>query len=254
MGLVPFNIDILEKLKGRDMHFLSLLTIIKVVHLCGLVLGFGGAVLADFTIFTRGVIRPVSAFTLYQTKLLSRIVTFGLVVLWVSGIALIWINLQSHPEYLTNQKLWAKIAIVGILTINGVLIHKKILPILKRSVGYRLFDEIPRRYLAALTFLGSVSIVSWTIPFVLGKATELNYITPFWVIMAAYGACLFSFWVVLYLFMASLSRVQKALRKLALSSLQPNEQWEHGNWHGSTNAILRAGRDGADFSETLIMT
>ncbi len=234
------------------MHFLTLLTIIKVIHLCGLVLGFGGAVLADFTIFTRGVIRPVSQYTVYQTRLLSRIVSFGLIVLWVSGIGLIWINLQVHPEYLTNQKLWAKIAIVGILTLNGVLIHKNIMPILERSIGYRLFDEIPRRYLAALTLLGSVSIVSWTVPFVLGKATELNYVTPFWVIMSAYGICLISFWVVLYFLMASLSKVQKTIRKIALSTLQSSAQWEQENWYYATNANLGHPSPNANTPRTVV--
>jgi len=222
------------------MHFLSLLTLIKIVHLCGLISGFGGAILADFTIFTRGVIRPVSEFTLYQTKFLSRIVSFGLVLLWISGVALIWFNLQVHPEYLTNQKLWGKMAIVCVLTLNGVLIHKKILPILKRSIGHRLFDDIPRGYLAGLTLLGSISVVSWTIPFVLGKASELNYVTPFWTIISTYGGILLAFWAVLYFLMASLNHVQNAVHRLANSTVQPNARWEHREWTVSPGNQLRA--------------
>ena len=225
------------------MHFLTLMTIIRITHLSGLILGFGGAVLADFTIFSRGVIRPVSPYTIYQTEFLSRLVSFGLVILWFSGIALIWINLKDHPEYLTNQKLWAKVAIVGILTLNGILIHRKILPLLKRSVGSRLFDDIPRKFIGGLTLLGSISIVSWSIPFVLGKASELNYVTPFWVIMSAYAVCVLTAWLTLYTVMASICRLQYLVRSTALKTLQPNARWEHANWRRSRKTVSGDGRD-----------
>lgn len=52
---------------------MHLLTFIKLFYLLGLVMVFGGAVLLDGTIFTRGVIRPVSQYTIHQAEALSRI-------------------------------------------------------------------------------------------------------------------------------------------------------------------------------------
>lgn len=183
---------------------MHIITFIKILHLLGLVMGFGGAILLDMTIFSRGIIRPVSNFTLHQTEVLSRIVTWGLVILWISGIALIWMNTLDKPDYITNQKLWAKMAIVLLLTANGILIHHKILPYLKVNVGQRLFDGMRRSLLAAFTFSGSVSLVSWTIPFILGKASELNYVTPMWVILAAYAVVVLAIWATMFSAMNSL--------------------------------------------------
>ena len=215
------------------MHFLTLLTLLKITHLVGLIMGLGGAILADYTIFTRGVIRPVSPYTIHQTEFLSHIVLAGLTILWISGCALIWINLIDHPQYLTNQKLWAKIAIVVVLTLNGVFVHKYVLPILRRSVGNRLFTDMPRKYLGVMTLFGSISVVSWTVPFVLGKASELNYVTPIWNILGVYAICVLAVWFVMFVVMSSISRIQTALQKIAAKTLQPNSMWEQNGWSGS---------------------
>ncbi len=206
---------------------MHIITFIKILHLLGLVMGFGGAILLDMTIFSRGIIRPVSNFTLHQTEVLSRIVTWGLVILWISGIALIWMNTLDKPDYITNQKLWAKMAIVLLLSANGILIHHKILPYLKVNVGQRLFDGMRRSLLAAFTFSGSVSLVSWTIPFILGKASELNYVTPMWVILAAYAVAVLAIWATMFSAMNSLKWIQNAAQKAAAATIQPSDPWEN---------------------------
>jgi hypothetical protein len=217
-------------------NFLTLLTLLKITHLVGLIMGLGGAILADYTIFTRGVIRPVSPYTIHQTEFLSHIVLAGLTILWISGCALIWINLIDHPQYLTNQKLWAKIAIVVLLTLNGVFVHKYVLPILRRSIGNRLFTDMPRKYLGVMTLFGSISVVSWTVPFVLGKASELNYVTPIWNILGVYAICVLAVWFGMFVVMSSISRIQTSLQKIAAKTLQPNSMWEQTGWSGSKSA------------------
>jgi hypothetical protein len=206
---------------------MHIITFIKIFHLFGLVMGFGGAILLDLTIFTRGILRPVSAFTIHQTEVLSRVVTWGLVILWMTGIALIWMNTMDKPEYLTNQKLWAKIAIVMLLTANGVLIHHKILPYLKSSVGKRLFEGMGRRMLAAFTLVGSISFVSWTTPFILGKASELNYVTPMWLILAVFSVAVLLAWMTSFALMNSLAWMQDKARKLVEATVHHSEPWEN---------------------------
>ncbi len=210
---------------------MHIITFIKIFHLLGLVMGFGGALLLDMTIFSRGVIRPVSHFTVHQAEVLSRIVTWGLIVLWLTGIALIWMNTLDKPEYITNQKLWAKIAIVMLLTANGVLIHHTILPYLKANIGQRLFDGMKRPLLAAFTLAGSVSFVSWTTPFILGKASELNYVTPMWIILAAYAAAVLAVWAIMFTFMNGLTWIQNAARQAAAATVLPSDAWENLEMH-----------------------
>lgn len=206
---------------------MHLLTFIKIFHLVGLIMGFGGAVLLDLTIFKHGVLRPISQYTIHQTELLSRFVTWGLILLWGTGFGLIAINLIDKPEYLTNQKLWAKMAIVVLLTINGVFVHNRVLPILRQKVGQRIFEMAKKRETLLLTLVGSVSFVSWTTPFVLGKASELNYVTPMWVIMAAYFAAVFAIWAIMFVIMSSVSKLQSFARKAANATLQHSSSWEN---------------------------
>jgi len=207
---------------------MHLLTFIRIFHLLGLVMGFGGAVLLDGTIFMRGVIRPVSQYTIHQAEVLSRIVTWCLVLLWTTGIGLIWLNLLEKPEYLTNQKLWAKIIIVMILTLNGMFIHHKVMPLLKQRLGQRLFVSVSRVQIATLTLIGSISFVSWTTPFVLGKASELNYVTPMWLILAIYGAVVTAGWLGSFILMGSIAAIQRAFTRIAATTMQASENWENG--------------------------
>jgi len=205
---------------------MQLLTLVKIIHLIGLIMGMGGAVLLDLSLFRRGVLRPVSAFTLHQVKTLSRVVTAGLVMLWLTGFALIALNLAVKPEYLTNPKLWAKIAIVCILTVNGFVIHARVMPLLKASLGRTMFAGLPRRQIAVLTGLGAVSFTSWTVPFVLGKASELNYVTPVAPILSVYLGALLTVWGGLFVVASSIGAIQRRVLRGIEAIMRPSESWE----------------------------
>ena len=216
---------------------MHLLTFIRLFHLLGLIMGLGGAVLLDATVFTRGVIRPVSQYTIHQAEVLSRVVSSGLVILWSTGIGLIWVNLMDKPEYLSNPKLWAKIAIVGVLTANGVFIHVKVLPMLKQRIGMRLFEDVSRIQTAALTLIGALSFVSWTTPFILGKASELNFVTPMSLIIAIYLAAVILVWSGLFAMISALTALQRIFVKIAAKATQPNEAWENAEQFSTVQLI-----------------
>lgn len=206
------------------------LTYIKIFHLVGLIMGLGGAVLLDLNIFTRGVLRPVSGYTVHLTETLSKCVSLGLIILWITGGALIALNMQVKPDYLMNPKLWAKILIVMALTLNGMFIHRYVLPFLKGEMGNRLFARVTSRELLLLTLVGSVSFVSWVTPFVLGKASELNFVTPMWKILACYGAALCLVWAGMFAIATSLTRLQALARKIAANTLLQSEAWENAEF------------------------
>lgn len=192
---------------------MDILACAKVAHLLGLVMGLGGAMLADFTVLTRGVIRPVCAYTLHQMQLLSRIVALGLALLWASGIAIIAISVAANPDYLTNQKLWAKIVIVAVLTLNGVYIHARVLPALKGQQGRRLFDGTPDYAVALMALCGGVSAVSWFTPLLLAKATALNYVTPVQNILGVYAMLLMGAWLGAFAAASAIRLVQTCARE-----------------------------------------
>jgi hypothetical protein len=132
----------------------------------------------------------------------------GLSILWVSGIALVWINFLENPEYITNQKLISKVLIVFLLTANGFVVHHWILPYLKERVGVLLFDDMHRGLIAGFSLAGSTSVVSWLFPLVLGEASELNYVTPAWLILALYLSSILVLWAASYSLINGLGRIR----------------------------------------------
>lgn len=158
---------------------MELITIFKILHLFGMMAGLGGALYTDFLMITRGIVKPLDKATLKQVHHLTRFVTLGLLVLWVSGIALAAINITTNPEFMSNDKFWAKVAIVAVLSINGLIVHHYVLGEAERSLGARLIFDSNIRGTITLATVGSVSFVSWTLPFVMGSAKELSYVIPF---------------------------------------------------------------------------
>ena len=154
------------------------ITFLKIVHLIGLMAGLGGALYSDFLMVTNGVLRPLNKRTLTEVKRLSKFVTYGLLLLWVSGAALAYEISLTKPEFLTNEKFWAKMVIVVVLTLNGFFVHHVVLNEAKRSIGKRLLIDSSIPMLVVLAVSGSISFVSWMTPFILGKAPEFSYVIP----------------------------------------------------------------------------
>ena len=122
--------------------------------------------------------RKISNQTLDIAKFGSKLVAAGLGAIWISGIWILSYYYFFEPNLLTNPKIWAKLIIVSILTINGVLIHLYALPSLKSNVGNSVLDgdftTVTARYLPIV----AVSAVSWGFAFILGAFKELNNTVP----------------------------------------------------------------------------
>lgn len=160
------------------------LTFLKIMHLVGVMAGFGGALYTDFVMIKGGVLQPLKTETLHEIERLARIVMYGLLLLWISGIVLTIEVIRINPQFLQNDKFWAKVAIVSVLTMNGFFIHRFVLKEAQKSVNRRLLIDSSLSALLVLAVAGSVSFVSWTTPFVLGKAPEFSYVIPFGTIIA----------------------------------------------------------------------
>jgi hypothetical protein len=138
-------------------------------------MGFGGAIAADLTILRHAILSPIRQQTIELSKVLSHIVFGGLALLWVSGAMLVYLRVSADPHVLMNQKIWAKVVIVCILTINGIAVHRIALGHLVARRGRQLFDCKQPVHMGYLTFIAGVSSVSWIVPFALGVATEFNF-------------------------------------------------------------------------------
>jgi hypothetical protein len=106
-------------------------TLIVYIHLIATCIAIGTIVITDLRLAAKAlgykvVIPP-------PEKLETVMITAALVLLYITGTGLVIMGLLANPEFLSNQKVQAKLVLVGLLTINAVVLHKLVFPILERS-------------------------------------------------------------------------------------------------------------------------
>ena len=169
---------------------MELKTGLVIAHLVGLALGVGGATLMDLIMIrflVRGKITKEHADLIHFS---SYLVTAGLMMLWVSGLSFLAYYSFYAPDGLANPKVYAKMTIVAVLTLNGMLIHKFVLPLVDKNVGQRLFDGVSTQQKMWMLSAGAVSATSWYVPLALGALREFNFVVPASHILMGYGALL----------------------------------------------------------------
>jgi hypothetical protein len=159
-------------------------------HLLGLVLGLGAATMLDLIIVRFLITKQVKDEYWNVIVLMSKAVTAGLILLWVSGLGFLTHYGFFDADKLGNPKIWAKIIIVATLTLNGVFIHWVVLPLIRARVGRPLFDGLTSLQLSALLASGAISATSWWIPLILGAFPQLNFGVPASLILGTYSLIL----------------------------------------------------------------
>jgi hypothetical protein len=117
-------------------------------------------------------------------------VTAGLALLWLSGLSLLAYYSAFDLAALQNPKVWAKVAIVAVLTLNGLFIHAAVLPLIARQAGRGLFDGVSEVGKSLFLTAGAVSITSWYVPLFLAVSRPLNFVVPAQAILSSYAALL----------------------------------------------------------------
>jgi hypothetical protein len=115
---------------------------------------------------------------------LQKTVVLALVALWITGIAIVGVDYAGKGmEYFLNPKLQAKVTIVLLLTFNGVLLHRTVMPALQKA-GSLLKLSFNLRMLAL--FSGALSAVSWFYATMLGVGRPLAWKYSLVELLAAY--------------------------------------------------------------------
>ena len=179
---------------------LKLHTILIVFHLIGLIIGFGVAIAVDALMLKRALFSRINRDLIHTIEFLSQLVTLGLVILWISGIALALDNYHANASFVTNAKFWAKVCIVIVLTIGAYNIHTNVLPRVRQYEGRSLLDRASAGTCFTWALASAVSIVSWTLPVLLGSARELSYVTPFFTVIFFYVGCIISVFIPIFIF------------------------------------------------------
>lgn len=99
------------------------------MHILGAVLGTGGATFAEiFSIkaLRDGVVEPIEADYLKTVYVIIRI---GLILTILSGFGFLFLyRVGGHSEFIYNVKLWAKLTVIIILTLNAILLQAHKMP------------------------------------------------------------------------------------------------------------------------------
>ena len=104
---------------------------------------------------------------------LQKSVANALIFLWITGAAVIGIDyLDKGMNYFANPKLQAKVIIVLLLTFNGMLLHRYVLPAMLKA-GSLLDLQVNVRMFAL--FSGALSGVSWLYAAMLGVGRPLAW-------------------------------------------------------------------------------
>jgi hypothetical protein len=115
----------------------------------------------------------------------ARLVSYALLVLWASGLILIYIDTGFDPAaILSKPKLVAKLIVVAALSANGALLHTAAFPLLENG------RRTPYRAALVCSLLGSISTVSWLYAAFLGVGRVIAPAMTLELFLALYGVAL----------------------------------------------------------------
>ena len=143
----------------------------RAVHLLGLALGFGVAIMADLSA-ARMLVRPLDGREIDLLHAYHRTVAIGLTLFWTSGLVLLWLRTGFQPENF-SPKLMAKLGIVTLLTFNAIMIGRIGLRALDEWFGCR-FGAIPIGERARLSALAGLSSAGWISALILGVFSTMR--------------------------------------------------------------------------------
>ena len=106
-------------------------TLIVYIHLIATCAAIGTIVITDLRLAAKAlgyrVVIPASE------RFETLMVTAALTLLYITGASMVYLGLQDNPAYLDNPKLQGKLVLVALLTVNAVVLHRMVFPILGRS-------------------------------------------------------------------------------------------------------------------------
>lgn len=155
-----------------DFSFIEPKNVLTIFHLLGLSLGLGGALIADLLFFHASRDRKITKTEFRFLIAGSHAVTAGLIILILSGASMFFLDVE---RFLDSTKFLAKVTIVGILVVNGVLLHTVHIPHMRKTLGRALFDSVHPGYPLFFLASGVVSIVSWISAMILGSLSVVPW-------------------------------------------------------------------------------
>lgn len=198
-------------------------SILVYIHLLAACVAIGILLIQDYALFqTNG--RRLTALEITELHLNARRVSVALLLLWVTGIAIVIKGYVGSPDYVINPKLWAKLSVVVVLTINGCVLHSFCFPRLCLPNG---INDLANTDKVLLAFSGSLSTTSWLYASYLGIARHWNFSMTYIDVMAIYvGTFLMVFTIACQClwYFAKVSQIPVQPKRTAIDNVKETEQ------------------------------
>lgn len=185
-------------------------TLIVYTHLLATCVAIGTIVVTDLRLMAKALGYRVVIPKPERVETIT--ITLALVVLYLTGAAIVYLGLQANPDYLANQKLQAKLVLVGLLTLNAVVLHQAVFPILGRS---RPVSRWRRRDWFTVSLSVSLSNSTWLFCSFLGIARIWNGTVSLGFVLTVAAAA----WLVVFLLVNAL------LQFASRDEPQPQPDW-----------------------------
>lgn len=157
-------------------------TLIVYCHLLATCLALGSVLVMDYRLWYWRDRKPNNT-VLARIRETQTIASVSLATLWLTGGGLLVVGYSLEGvSYLMNEKVWAKLVVVTLLTLNGVLLHRVGFPALQE----KSLSAQPRTDLLVLFLLGAVSTTSWLFAAFLGIARTWSHSLAVWEILAVF--------------------------------------------------------------------
>ena len=144
---------------------------LRFAHLLAVAVGFGVAVETEVYMARRRR-TAISPGLLSGLGHRHRVILAALAAMWVTGLALVALRTGFQLADVT-PKLWAKIIVVTILSVNAVFVSEIAMPILAAHRGRRI-GALPAPRRRALFSVAGISAASWLVAFLLGASAILK--------------------------------------------------------------------------------
>lgn len=165
--------------------FIDNKTIYTIIHVFGAIIGAGGAFVSDGMFFETVRDGRVTKRELDFMKLGGKFVWTGLFILCISGLFLVS---TDSARYLASDKFIAKVVIVAIIAINGVIFHSIHIPHIRNHLGIKLSESVTFHKKSSFIMMsGALSFVSWVFTVILGSLRHVPY--QYTEILSVYVVC-----------------------------------------------------------------
>lgn len=160
--------------------------VLTVLHFFAMAVGVGAACLTDVLVIrllSRRRVRMEDLAVLYSAH---RLILAAVILIWVTGELHMVRLLLTDPATLQNPKIWAKVVVFAVISVNGFAIQRWCIPWVRSRLGRPLLYQSEWRHRFGLAATGAISVTSWFYVLALGALREVNFIVSLQLLLGVY--------------------------------------------------------------------